>query len=259
MGRGHVKERLQKVLAAAGIASRRRAEELIAAGAVTVNGQVAHLGDSADPETDVILAGSVLIGGLQNRQYLALNKPVGYVTSLRSTHGERTVAELLPFSGRLFPVGRLDKLTSGLLLLTDDGEWSNIVTHPRYSVEKEYRATVHGHPSVEALRRLREGVPLVDGDITAPARVEVLARERAAARLSVTVVEGKKRQIRLMAAAVGHPVLTLHRVRVGTIELGDLHEGGWRPLRTTEVESIRAYGRGKHASGGAPTRSSGRH
>jgi pseudouridine synthase len=238
-----MKERLQKVLASAGVASRRGAEELIASGTVTVNGSVARIGMSVDPERDVIAVSGVRLERPSSLLYVALHKPPGYVSSLRSTHGERTVMELLPeVSERIYPVGRLDQETSGLLLLTNDGDWANIATHPRFGVEKQYLARVQGQLSERAMERLRDCVFLPDGSRTSPAKVEVLGRHPRWTRVSVTVVEGKKRQIRLMAVAVGHPVLELRRVRVGPIRLADLPEGRWRPLSEEEIEGLRAYG-----------------
>jgi 23S rRNA pseudouridine2605 synthase len=236
-----MKERLHKVLASMGVATRRRAEEMIARGEVTVNGRVAQLGDSADPQHDRICLRGQLLTAVPDRVYIALNKPAGYVTSLRSTHGERTVSELLPAGTRVFPVGRLDRDTSGLLLLTNDGNWANVVMHPRYGVEKEYLALVEGHPSSEAIRRLRQGVVLPDGTRTSPARVEILSCADANTRLAIVVIEGKKRQIRQMARLVGHPVIELRRTRIGPIHLGRLEEGEWRHLHPNEVTSIRAY------------------
>jgi pseudouridine synthase len=172
-----------------------------------------------------------------------LNKPVGYVTTARSTHGEMTVLELVDIEERVFPVGRLDCETSGLLLLTNHGEWSNRITHPRYGVEKEYEVTVAGHPSAASLRTLRDGVLLPDGTHTAPAQVQFLQRRSPDSVLQITVVEGKKRQIRLMVQAVGHPAVALRRVRIGEIRLGDLPVGSWRHLVSKEVESVRETGR----------------
>lgn len=238
-----MKERLQKVLSSRGVASRRKAEEMIASGEITVNGSVAQVGDLVEPETDLILVRGKALEQEVGPTYLALNKPRGYVTSLRSTHGERTVMDLVDIAERVYPVGRLDKETSGLLLLTNDGDWANIVTHPRYMVEKEYRAVVREQPSADALERLRSGVLLPDGSTTAPAQVSIVSRGGANMLLSITVVEGKKRQIRLMAEAVGHPVIDLTRVRVGPITLGSLGEGAWRRLTDEEIARVRAYGR----------------
>jgi pseudouridine synthase len=243
-----MRERLQKVLAAAGVASRRRAEEMIARGDVLVNGRVARLGDSADAATDdIVVAGSPLARAARH-EYLALNKPRGYVTSTRTTHGEHTVLDLIRAETRVFPVGRLDKDTAGLLLLTNDGDWANIVSHPRYSVEKEYRALVRGRPTEAVLGRLREGIELPGGERTAPCRVRSVESRGTATVLDITVVQGMKRQIRLMAEAVGHPVLDLVRVRVGPVQLGDLPPGSSRPLQPEEVEMMRAYGRSSAAA-----------
>jgi 23S rRNA pseudouridine2605 synthase len=232
------RERLQKVIAASGLASRRKAEELIAAGEVTVNGQVATLGDSADSETDSITVSGRPVLRPTRHRYVALNKPSGYVTSTRSTHGERTVLELVAVDQRVFPVGRLDKETSGLLLLTDDGEWANRITHPRYQVEKEYVAVVRGVPSPESMVRLSGGIELPSGETTAPAKVRLIGDDRGNATLSLTVIEGKKRQIRLMLQAVGHPVVRLHRVRIGSLSIGRLSEGSWRDLTEEEVQRL---------------------
>jgi len=238
-----VKGRLQKVLAAAGVSSRRAAESLIVAGRVSVNGEIALIGTSADSDCDIIAIDGRSIRPAPSHAYLALHKPAGFVTSLRSTHGEATVRDLLSGVGqRVVPAGRLDRDTAGLLLLTSDGAWANIVTHPRYGVEKEYLARVRGRIRDGEVRHLREGLMLPDGTRTHPARVEVIDRNLEASRLSVTVMEGKKRQIRLMAEAVGHPIFDLRRVRVGSVTLGALEEGGWRHLHEWEIEGIRNHG-----------------
>lgn len=251
-----MKVRLQKVLAAAGVASRRGAEELIIRGEVSVNGKPATLGQSADPAIDEIaVRGRMLPRVTGAHRYMALNKPVGVVTTRRGTHGEQTVMGLVPDDPRLSPVGRLDKDTSGLLLLTTDGDWANRVTHPRYGVEKVYRAVVAGVPDEPSLQQLRDGITLPDGTRTAPAKVERIRDDRENATLSITVGEGKKRQIRLMFAAIGHPVRSLCRVQVGTIDLADLPEGKWRELRREEIESVRtATGRSGQAGPPAPSR-----
>lgn len=237
---GSGKERLQKVLARAGVASRRRSEVIIAAGRVTVNGQVAAVGQLCTEHDEIALDGQRIQSSPSAYLHIALNKPSGIVSSLRSTHGEPTLTSLLQVPGRLFPAGRLDRDTHGLLLMTNDGEWMSLVTHPRYEIEKEYELLVRGSPSNPALSRLQTGVTLPDGDITAPAKVRVIESKGAMTQLSVTVIEGKKRQLRLMAAAVGHPVLDLVRVRVGPIRLGNLPLGEWRHLSSDEVEGVRA-------------------
>jgi pseudouridine synthase len=246
-----MQERLQKVLAAAGVASRRRAEELIQAGDVTVNGQTAQLGMSVDRGFDLIEVSGQRISFPETLLYLAFNKPEGYVCSLRSTHGEPTVMELLDEEQRLFPIGRLDRNTSGLLLFTNDGDWANIVTHPSFEVEKHYDALVRGRPPNGAIEILRRGVVLPDGTTTSPARVQVMASDTRGTHLSVTVIEGRKRQIRLMAEAIGHPIVSLCRVRIGPIELGDLRQGRSRRLTFAEVEGIQTYGRRAAAGQGA--------
>src|SRR5579884_500978 len=232
-------ERLQKVLAHAGLASRRAAEDLIAAGAVTVNGRRAVLGQSVEPDVDRIEVNGQLIEPAVPLVYIALNKPTGYVSTARSTRGEQTVLELVDVPQRIFPVGRLDRETSGLLLLSNDGAWGNLVTHPRYGVEKEYVARVRGVPSSDAVRRLRLGVRLPDGEVTAPAMVRRVGGTREGTTLDITVAEGKKRQIRLILAAVGHPVTDLTRVRIGNIRLDALPVGEWRRLTAEEVGGLR--------------------
>jgi 23S rRNA pseudouridine2605 synthase len=246
-----MRERLQKVVAAAGLASRRGAEAMIGRGEVTVNGRIAQLGDRADPRIDAILVRGKPLGWKQERVYLALNKPAGFVTSLRSTHGERTVLELVDIAERVFPVGRLDKDTSGLLLLTDDGDWANVVTHPRYGVQKEYQALVRGRPDKEALHLLRRGLELPDGSRTSPAQVSVLRAGREETLLALIVNEGKKRQIRSMLESVGHPVLALERVRIGSILLSDLGLGRWRSLTDREVGSVWQHAVERSATRGA--------
>jgi 23S rRNA pseudouridine2605 synthase len=229
-------ERLQKVLARAGIASRRQAEELIRAGRVYVNGQRAEIGQSVAPHALIAVDGKPIQIEQQPR-YIALNKPAGYVTSTRSTHGERTILELVSVPERIFPVGRLDKETAGLLLLTNDGEWANRIMHPRYGVEKEYRVLVHGIVDAKALERFRQGV-VIEGHHTAPVSVRRLAIVNGNTWLAIVLTEGRKREIRLLASAVGHPVLYLERVRIGEVQLGSLPIGHWRALSKREVESF---------------------
>jgi 23S rRNA pseudouridine2605 synthase len=235
--RRFVQTRLQKILASAGLTSRRRAEELIERGLVTVNGTVARLGDVADPETDLILVDGRPVSA-EEHLYLALHKPLGYVTSTVSLRGEPTVLDLIPAGPRVFPVGRLDRDTSGLLLLTNDGAWANLVTHPRYEVPKEYHAVVRGLPSQDAIASLRGGMILPDGTVTSPAHVAIVRRATGSTALAIIVHEGKKRQIRQMLAVVGCPILQLQRVAIGAIKLGTLRPGGVRRLTAEEVQSI---------------------
>jgi len=254
-----MKCRLQKVLASRGIASRRACEGLIAAGEVTVNGQVATLGLQVDPEQDDIRVRGLSLAGTIEPVYLALNKPLGLVTSTVSTHGEQTVMSLLGKVPPVHPVGRLDKDTSGLLFLSTDGAWANLVTHPRYAIEKEYRVTIAGPPSAEAVRQLRSGIAMPDDTRTAPAQVDVIAQRARWTVLRVVLHEGKKRQIRFMCAAVGHPVRELTRVRIGAVRLGTLPVGAYRELSEDEVECIREDARQGLATDGAAGRHSDRH
>jgi 23S rRNA pseudouridine2605 synthase len=233
-------QRLQKVLASQGIASRRAAERMISQGSVVVNGVTATLGQSVDPELDEILVEGRLVQTATKLRYLALHKPEGYVTSTVSEHGEPIVMDLVDVPERIYPVGRLDVDTAGLLLLTNDGEWSNLVIHPRYEVEKEYMAVVRGHPSAQELERLRAGIRLPTGEVTSPSFVNAVHRAETTTTLRIVVHEGRKRQIRLMMAAVAHPVLRLTRVRVGAVRLGDLRPGAWRELTNMEIDAMRS-------------------
>lgn len=231
--------RLQKHLAAAGIASRRAAEKIIFSGRVSVNGTVVtEPGTRIDPgEDDVRVDGAVVVlpGA---RSYLLLNKPAGYVTTLDDPQGRPTVADLVPGSyPRVFPVGRLDLDTTGLLLLTDDGELAHRLMHPRFHVEKTYRAVVDGVPDEGEVRSLETGVVLDDGP-TAPARVRVVSSSEGASDVEITIREGRKRQVRRMFSHVGHPVRELRRVAYGPIALGSLEEGCVRPLSADEVAGL---------------------
>ena len=227
--------RLAKYLAHAGVASRRAAELLVADGRVTLDRAVV-----TDPARDVDESSGVAVDGepvrLQQRIVYAVNKPAGVVSTARNTRGRRTVTELAPTGRRLYPVGRLDADTTGLILLTNDGDLANRLTHPRYEVPKTYRARVRPKPVPDdALRRLREGVELEDGP-TAPARV----RQVRPGLLEITLTEGRNRQVRRMCEAVGHPVVELSRTAFGPLRLGDLPEGGRRRLTAAEVEQLRA-------------------
>jgi 23S rRNA pseudouridine2605 synthase len=226
-------ERLQKILAQAGVGSRRACEGLIAEGRVRVNGEVATLGSRADPETDAIEVDGAVVGVRRGLVHYLLNKPAGVVTTATDPQGRPTVVELVPDEPRVYPVGRLDAGTEGLLLLTNDGDLAHRLTHPSYGVEKEYLAEVEGSPSRGAVRRLREGVELDDGR-SAPAKVAAVG----AHTLRVTIHEGRNRQVRRMCAAVGHPVRRLVRVRIGPISDRRLAPGQWRQLSQAEVRSL---------------------
>jgi 23S rRNA pseudouridine2605 synthase len=226
-------ERLQKVLAATGWGSRRVCEELIAAGRVTVNGDVAELGRRVDPAADLIEVDGAPVGAKPGLVYYLLNKPPGVVTTAKDTHDRRTVLELVPAEPRVFPVGRLDLETEGLLLLTNDGELAHRITHPSHGVEKEYLAHVRGRVTHGELKQLRDGVELDDG-ITSPAE----ASQPTPGVLRITIHEGRNRQVRRMCEAVGHPVLRLVRVRIGPITDRNLRPGDWRELAPGERNAL---------------------
>jgi 23S rRNA pseudouridine2605 synthase len=225
--------RLQKVLAQAGLGSRRVCEELIADGRVTVDGTEALLGDRVDPETAVVEVDGVRIGVRPGLVHYLLNKPAGVVTTADDPQGRPIVVDLVPAEPRVFPVGRLDMDTEGLLLLTNDGDLTHRLTHPSYGVEKEYLAEVEGRPGRGALRRLREGVDLEDGP-TAPATVGVVSPSL----LRIVIHEGRNRQVRRMCEAVGHPVKRLVRTRIGPLTDPHLAPGAWRVLTTAEVRDL---------------------
>ena len=226
-------ERLQKVLARVGIGSRRVCEDLIAEGRVLVDGEMAVLGRRVDPETALIEVDGAPVGVRPDLVHYVLNKPAGVVTTADDPQGRPTVVGLVPNEPRVFPVGRLDVDTEGLLLLTNDGELAHRLTHPSYGVEKEYVAEVEGLPTRAVLRRLREGVELDDGP-TAPARATLV--DPSVVRL--TIHEGRNRQVRRMCEAVGHSVVRLVRTRIGPLAERSLAPGAWRELTGDEVRSL---------------------
>ena len=226
-------ERLQKVLARVGIGSRRVCENLIAEGRVLVDGEMAVLGRRVDPETALIEVDGAPVGVRPDLVHYVLNKPAGVVTTADDPQGRPTVVGLVPNEPRVFPVGRLDVDTEGLLLLTNDGELAHRLTHPSYGVEKEYVAEVEGLPTRAVLRRLREGVELDDGP-TAPARATLV--DPSVVRL--TIHEGRNRQVRRMCEAVGHSVVRLVRTRIGPLADRSLAPGAWRELTGDEVRSL---------------------
>jgi 23S rRNA pseudouridine2605 synthase len=233
-------ERLQKYLAQAGVASRRQAEELIREGRVAVNGQViTQLGTKVDPTRDQVRVDGRPVRLAPQHVYIVLNKPRGVLSTMQDARGRRALGDLVPVPARLYPVGRLDAASEGLILLTDDGELANLLTHPRYGHEKEYRVLVNGHLSDETLATWRQGL-LLDGKQTAPARVEILGARKDTTLLRVSMHEGRKRQIRRVAEMLGHPVLELTRTRLGPLDLGLLDAGQWRYLTTREINSLAA-------------------
>ena len=234
-----MEERLQKIIAASGLMSRRSAEELIAAGKVRVNGAVASLGDRADAARDRITVDGKSLAPPEEKVYIMLNKPRGYVTTLKDEKGRRTVAELVSELGvRLYPVGRLDMNSEGLLIMTNDGELAERMMHPRGGVEKCYRTTVTGEDVPAAAERMKESM-LIDGYRTRGARVEIERLTDKGGVLLVTIGEGRNRQVRKMCGQVGLRVTRLCRISEGELRLGDLSTGRWRELTRAEIARLK--------------------
>lgn len=247
-----MEERLQKILSAGGIASRREAETLIRDGRVTVNGLPAVLGSKADPERDEILLDGRPLVRTDKRVYIMLNKPRGFVSTLKDERGRKTVAELVKGCGvRVYPVGRLDVNSEGLLLMTNDGELTHCLTHPSHGVEKRYTVRVSGADPEEAIHLLRKPLQLEDGPAKAKS-VQLLERDNDRAILAVTVTEGRKHLVRNLCAAAGLKVHRLVRMEEGGLTLGDLRTGCWRYLTDDEVRLLRS-GAGLSASSAETT------
>ncbi|MGA2529399.1 MAG: pseudouridine synthase [Acidimicrobiales bacterium] len=227
-------ERLQKVLARVGYGSRRTCEELISQGRVTVNGEVAVLGRRVEVERDLVCVDQAPVGVLPGLVYYLVNKPAGVVTTAEDPQGRPSVLELVPAEPRVFSVGRLDLLTEGLLVLTNDGNLAQLLAHPSYGVEKEYLAELRGTPSPAELRRLREGVVLDDGEKTSPARVAAVSP----GVIRLVIHEGRNRQVRRMCEAIGHPVVRLVRTRIGPVSDRSLRPGAFRSLEASEVRAL---------------------
>ncbi|MFF2482119.1 pseudouridine synthase [Paenibacillus sp. NPDC058071] len=241
-------ERLQKILAQAGIASRRKCEEMILAGQVEVNGEkVTTLGVKADADADVITVNGKPIKS-EKKLYLMLNKPKGVITSAKDPQGRKVVADFLPgIKERVYPVGRLDYDTEGLLLLTNDGEFANLLTHPSHHVPKTYYATVKGVPHGSLLEQLQKGIKLEDG-MTAPAEAEYqdIDTEKNVSTIRITIHEGRNRQVRRMFEAINHPVIRLRRVKFGELGLQNMARGQFRHLTPVEVKELRECARKTH-------------
>ena len=234
--------RLQKYMAMCGAASRRGAEEIISAGRVTVNGEkITEQGVKVEIGADTVKLDGKVIKPSGKMYYIMLNKPVGYVTTVKDQFERPTVIDLVgtEINERIFPVGRLDYETEGLLLLTNDGEFTYKVTHPKHNIDKTYIAVLKGGITIKGLAQLRSGVKLDDGFVTSPAQVEMLDAENGHTTIKITIHEGKNRQVRRMFEAVGSKVKELQRVSVGTVELGNLPLGRWRHLTSHEINYLK--------------------
>lgn len=231
--------RIQKILADRGIASRRKAEELIEQGKVRVNGRVVSIGEKADPQRDKITVSGRKIAVKPDKIYIMVNKPRGYVTTMSDELDRKCVAQLVSAVGkRVFPVGRLDKDSEGLLLMTNDGEFANAITHPSKHVAKTYRVTIRGRATEDQLASLETGI-MLDGRMTAPAEVRTHSLAEDRSTLEINLYEGRNRQIRRMCEELGLEVIRLKRIAIGKIKLGGLKYGDWRELNEDELKSIK--------------------
>ncbi len=237
-----MQERLQKILAQAGYGSRRACEEFIITGRVSVNGKAAVLGQKADPAVDTVTLDGKALAKREALVYIALYKPRNVLSAAEGQDDRKTVRDLIPVEGHLYPVGRLDFDSEGLILMTNDGELTNKLTHPRYGHEKEYRVLLARRPDSEQLAAWRRGVVLTDGDRTQPAFVNFLSASGKGAWIRVVMGEGKKRQIREVGKLLGLPVVRIIRTRIGTLKLGDLKPREWRHLTGDEVNALMGKG-----------------
>ena len=236
-----MEERVQKILAASGFGSRRKCEQIIEEGRVSVNGNLVHLGDKAISDKDEIRVDGKLINQPERKIYIALNKPKGYLSDIDENYPRPSIHDLVNLPEKLFAVGRLDFDSEGLILMTNDGELANRLTHPRYEHEKEYEVLVVNIPDDEQLKIWRRGVVLEDGYRTLPAQVDILSKSNKGAWLRVVLFEGKKRQIRKVGSTIGLPVSKIKRVRISTLKLGNLKPGEWRYLTGKEVQLLKNY------------------
>jgi 23S rRNA pseudouridine2605 synthase len=268
-------ERLQKVLAAAGVASRRASEALIAEGRVTVDGKVAAVGVQVDPERSIVAVDGRVIGGASNMAYLLLHKPAGVTSTTRDRHADRTVLDLLPTAlvpegARLYPVGRLDQDSEGMLLLTNDGAWSERVLHPRFGVEREYALGLRQRLDTAQVEALQAGIPLDEGlaELSGLRAMSTFETDKLVALMRpepqplhwyrATLAQGWKRQLRRMFGAVGAPIERLVRVRIGPVRIDGLRSGGVRPLKAPEIRGLAGGGGSSRRSGPAPGRPASR-
>jgi 23S rRNA pseudouridine2605 synthase len=237
-----LEERLQKYMATCGVASRRKCEEIILSGRVKVNNLVVkELGTKVNFNKDIVHVDGKEISPEENKVYIALNKPQGFVSTVKDEKGRKTILDLVSVKERIYPIGRLDYDTSGLILLTNDGEVYNKIIHPRVSIDKVYVALVEGVPTEEEVNAFEKGINIGDY-ITAPGKCEILRKYNNKCELRIIIHEGKNRQVRRMCDALGHPVITLKRISVGLINLKNLPEGEWRYLSEAECEYLKSGG-----------------
>ncbi|MDP1716078.1 MAG: pseudouridine synthase [Anaerolineales bacterium] len=234
-----MQERLQKLLSRAGYGSRRACEVFVTEGRVRVNGKIAVLGQKADLSVDKVMVDGKALPKAESLTYIALYKPRNVLSAAEGQDGRQTVRELIPIEGHLYPVGRLDFDSEGLILMTNDGELTNKLTHPRYGHQKEYRVLVARRPDEKQLDAWRRGVVLEDGDKTAPAEVNFLSTSGKGAWMRVVMGEGKKRQIREVGRLLGLPIVKIIRLRIGTLKLGNLKPRQWRYLTADEVDELK--------------------
>ena len=235
-----MEERLQKFLANAGIASRRKCEELILDGKIEVNGAIVTEIGTKVSEKDIVKYNGKIVKTEEEKIYILLNKPIGYVTTAKDQFNRDTVLDLIKINKRIVPVGRLDMYTSGALILTNDGEFVNMLTHPKNEIDKTYNVTVKGNVTNEDTEQLQKGVKIDDEYITKPAKVKILKidKEKNISRIQITIHEGKNRQVRKMCEAINKKVLALHRCKIENIEVKDIKLGNWRYLSKKEVENL---------------------
>lgn len=235
-----MEERLQKYMATCGVASRRKCEEIIQQGRVKVNGLVvSELGYKVDTDKDEVWVDNNKIKKEERKVYIALNKPEGYVCTVKDEKGRQTILDLVKVEERIYPIGRLDYDTSGLILLTNDGDVYNKIIHPREEKSKVYIALIKGIPSKESVEKFEMGID-IGGYITAPARIKVIKTFTDSSKVEITIHEGKNRQIRRMCDALNHPVISLKRIQIGNIKLNDLSKGKWRFLDEKEIDQIKS-------------------
>ncbi|BDR67040.1 pseudouridine synthase [Clostridium tetani] len=231
-------ERLQKYMASCGVDSRRKCEDIILNGRVKVNGEsIKELGVKVDPEKDIVTIDNRIIKKEENKKYIALNKPRGYISSVKDDKGRKTILDLIDVKERIYPIGRLDYDTSGLILLTNDGDFYNKVIHPREEKEKVYVATIKGIPNSSELQDFKKGL-VIDDYLTSPSKIKIISVKNNNAEVIITIMEGRNRQVRKMCEKINHPVIKLKRISVGHVELGDLPIGSWRYLTQKEIDKF---------------------